>query len=149
MRKKIIERTIPGFFIGIAIGQIISVLISLISGKGEFIICTPEFTELMGNEAMAAAVQTLLCAVMGAGFAAASVIWELESISIALQTGICFVIYAVIMFPIAYFTSWMEHSAVGVLSYVGIFAASFVAVWLIQYFIWKRKIKAINEKIQA
>lgn len=149
MKKKIIERTIPGFFIGIAIGQMISVLISLISGNGEFIICAPEFIEAAGSEATAAAVQTLLCAVMGAGFAAASVIWEIDSISIAAQTGICFGIYAVIMFPIAYLTNWMEHSLSGILSYAGIFTASFVVVWVIQYNVWKKKIKDINEKLQA
>lgn len=148
MKKKVIERTIPGFFIGIAIGQIISVLISLTGGNGEFIICAPEFIELVGNEAVAAAVQTLLCAIMGGGFAAASVIWEMDNLSIAAQTGICFGIYAIIMLPIAYFTSWMEHSATGILSYVGIFAASFAVVWIVQYFTWKNKIKAINEKIR-
>ena len=147
MRKKIIERTVPGFFIGIAIGQIICVLISLMNGTGEFIICTPEFTEQVGNEAMAGAIQTLLCGIMGSGFAAASVIWEMDSISIAAQTGICFGIYAVVMLPIAYFTNWMEHSAEGVLSYIGIFAATFVAVWVGQYFAWKNKIKAINAKL--
>ena len=149
MKKKIIERAVPGFFIGIAIGQIISVLISLISGKGEFIICTPEFIEQIGNEAFAGAVQTLLCGIMGSGFAAASVIWELENISIAAQTGICFGIYAVIMLPIAYFTSWMEHSAAGIISYILIFAASFVFVWIIQYLAWKNKIKAINSKLEG
>ncbi len=149
MKKKIIERAVPGFFIGIAIGQIISVLISLVSGKGEFIICTPEFIEQIGNEALAGAIQTLLCGIMGSGFAAASVIWELENISIAAQTGICFGIYAIIMLPIAYFTSWMEHSAAGIISYIMIFAASFVFVWIIQYFAWKNKIKAINSKLEG
>ena len=95
MKKKVIERAVPGFFIGIAIGQIISVLISLMSGNGEFIICVDEFVAQIGNEALAAAVQTLLCGIMGSGFAAASVIWELENISIAAQSGICFGIYAI------------------------------------------------------
>ncbi|MGN0651141.1 MAG: DUF3021 domain-containing protein [Oscillospiraceae bacterium] len=149
MRKKVFERTVPGFFIGIAIGQIISVLISLIEGSGEFLICVPEFTELIGNEAAAAAIQTLLCGVMGIGYAAASLIWESEKLNIAAQTGICFGIYAVTLLPIAYFTNWMEHSLLGVLGYIGIFAASFVVVWLNQYFLLKRKIKAINAKMQG
>lgn len=148
MKKKIIERTVAGFFIGIAIGQIISVLISLIAGNGEFIVCVPEFTELMGNEAVAAAVQTLLCGVIGIGYAAASLVWESEKLNIAAQTGICFGIYAVALLPIAYFTKWMEHSLLGVLGYIGIFAASFVVVWLNQYFFLKSKIKAINAKMQ-
>ena len=147
MKNEIIKRVIPGFFIGIAIGQIICVLISLINGNGEFVVCVPEFTEQVGNEAIACAIQTFLCGIMGSGFAAASVIWELDSISIAAQTGICFGIYAVVMLPIAYFTNWMEHSVEGVLSYIGIFAATFVAVWIGQYFAWKNKIKAINAKL--
>ena len=148
MKKKIIERTVAGFVIGIAIGQVISVLISLIAGKGEFLVCAPAFTELIGNEAAAAAIQTLLCGVMGMGYAAASLIWESEKLNIAAQTGICFGIYAVTLLPIAYFTNWMEHSVLGVLGYIGIFAASFVVVWLNQYLLLKRRIKAINAKMQ-
>ena len=148
MKKKIIERTVVGFVIGIAIGQVISVLISLISGKGEFLVCAPAFTELIGNEAAAAAIQTLLCGVMGMGCAAASLIWESEKLNIATQTGICFGIYAVTLLPIAYFTNWMEHSVLGVLGYIGIFVASFVVVWLNQYLLLKRRIKAINAKMQ-
>lgn len=148
MKKKIIERTIPGIFIGVAIGQIICVLISLTNGNGEFIVCVPDFVNMIGNEAAAAAVQTLLCGIMGGGFAAASVIWEMDNLSIAAQTGICFGIYALIMFPIAYFTGWMGHSAAGIISYIGIFTASFVFVWLMQYMAWKRKIKQLNKAIE-
>ncbi|MBQ8567660.1 MAG: DUF3021 domain-containing protein [Oscillospiraceae bacterium] len=147
MKNKIIKRAVMGFFIGIAIGQMICVLISLMSGNGQFIICTPEFTELIGNEAAAAAIQTLLCAVMGSGYSAASVIWESDNLSIAAQSGICFAIYAVFLLPVAYFTNWMEHSVSGVLGYIGIFAASFVFVWVIQYFSWKKKLNAINQKL--
>ncbi len=132
---------------GIAIGQIINVLISLIEGNGDFIICAPEFIEQIGNEALAGAVQTLLCGIMGSGFAATSVIWEIENINIAAQTGICFGIYAVIMLPIAYFTGWMEHSMGGIISYILLFVGIFVSVWIIQYFTWKNKIKAINSKL--
>ena len=48
------------------------------------------------------------------------------------------------MLPIAYFTNWMKHTALGVLSYVAIFVAIFVVVWLSQYLLWKRKIKQMN-----
>ncbi|MGN0692664.1 MAG: DUF3021 domain-containing protein [Oscillospiraceae bacterium] len=147
MKKKIIERSLIGFFIGIAIGQIISVLISLIAGKGEFLICAPAFTELMGSEAYAAALQTLLCGIMGIGYAIATLVWGNDELSIASQTGICFGIYSLFTFPIAYFTFWMEHSAKGVLQYVGIFFASFVFVWFIQYSAMKAKINAINKKL--
>ena len=67
---------------------------------------------------------------------------------IAAQTGICFLIYSIFMFPIAYFTYWMEHSVVGFLTYFGIFAAIFATMWSVQYFIWKKRIKELNDRLK-
>ena len=149
MKKKLIQRVVVGLPIGIAIGQIITVIISLIRGSGEYYACVPEFTAEIGNEAYAVALQTLLCGVMGIGFAAASVIWEWERLSIAAQTGLCLGIYALCILPTAYFAKWMEHSVTGILSYCGIFAASFVFVWLVQFVIWRIRLNKINEKLKA
>lgn len=146
MKKKIAARTALGFPIGIAIGNIITVFISLIAGGGSYIVCTEEFIGLIGSEAAAAAVQTLLCGIMGAGYAAASVIWEAE-ISLLKQTIICFLIYSAILFPIAYFANWMEHSVIGVIIYIAVFAASFALIWVIQFLMWKRRVKRMNEML--
>jgi hypothetical protein len=99
----------------------------------------------MGNELNAVIFQTVLCGIMGSGFAMASVIWELDSWSLAKQSGIYFLIACIIMFPIAYIANWMKHSVTGVLSYVGIFVVIFVIVWIAQYLSWKRKIKRMND----
>ena len=85
---------------------------------------------------------------MGAGFAMASVIWKLDSWSLAKQSGIYFLIACVITLPVAYIANWMEHSVVGFLSYAGIFTAIFIAVWFIQYLAWKQKIKKINARVK-
>lgn len=122
---------------GIAIGFVITLIISICIGNGSFYPVTPELIDATGNELNAVILQTVLCAIMGAGFAAASIIWELDSWSLAKQSGIYFMIISVIMLPIAYFTNWMKHTALGVLSYMAIF----VVVWLSQYLLWKRKIK--------
>ena len=147
IKKQILARMTIGFPIGIAIGNIITVLISLISGGGSYIVCTEEFIAFVGNEAAAAAVQTLLCGVMGMGFGAASLIWEAD-MSLLKQTTLCFLIYSAIMFPIAYFANWMHHSVIGVIIYFGIFAAIFAIVWLIQFFMWKRKVQNINAMLK-
>ena len=63
--KKIIQRGIVGIFVGFAIGQIITIIISLSLGTGEYVACAPEFIALVGNEAMAVAIQALLCGIMG------------------------------------------------------------------------------------
>jgi hypothetical protein len=145
--KKVILRTVCGLPVGIAIGHVITVLISLMNGGGDYYACAPAFVELIGNEAAAVAVQTLLCGIMGMAFAGASIIWESEKLSIVAQTGICFGIYAAVLLPVAYFANWMEHSLVGVLSYIAIFVGVFVITWMSQYLAWRGRIKAINANL--
>ena len=146
--KKAVKRAGEGIIIGIAIGQIMGVIISLISGSGDYTACAPEFTASIGNEAAAAALQTLLCALMGLGFGAASVIWEMDELSIAAQTAICFAVYSVFMLPIAYISYWMEHSAKGFLIYFGVFTAIFVAIWAMKYLMLRKNVNAINKGLK-
>ena len=79
----------------------------------------------------------------------ASIVWEIEHWSIIKQTGIYFVCTSLAMFPIAYITGWMEHTVMGCLIYFGIFVIIFVFIWMVQYFIWKHKIEAINKNIHG
>ena len=86
---------------------------------------------------------------MGTGFAAASLIWEIDTWSLAKQSGIYFAVASIIMFPISYFAYWMPHTVAGIIGYVGIFVAIFILVWLGQYFVWKKKLAKINEGIKT
>lgn len=148
MKKKLILRGLLGVPVGIAIGSVITVLISVCMGDGLYHPVTPELIGATGSELNAVIVQTVLCAVMGAGFAAASVIWEIDAWSLAKQSSIYFAVACALMFPIAYLANWMPHSLGGVLTYVGIFTAIFVAVWLSQYWIWKRRLRKMNDGIR-
>ena len=141
MKKKIMKRIWIGLPVGIAMGHIITLIISACIADGTFYSVTPELAERMGNELNAVILQTVLCGVLGAGFAAASVIWELDSWSLAKQSGMYFLVIGVILLPIAYVTNWMQHTVAGFLSYIGIFVGIFVAVWLSQYLCWKQRIK--------
>ena len=148
MKKRRIFQGLLGFPIGIAIGFVITILISVCVGDGTFYPVTPELMETMGNELNAVILQTVLCGIMGSGFAMASAIWEMDSWSLAKQSGIYFSAACIIMLPIAYVTNWMKHSVGGVLAYVGVFVAIFLIVWLIQYFVWNRKVKKMNDCIR-
>ncbi len=147
MKKKVFVRGLLGFPLGIAIGHTISVLGSLFFGDGAFQPCTPDLIALAGNEINAVMLQTLLCGVVGTGFAASSVIWEAEEWSIVKQTGFYFLINAMVMLPTAYLLNWMEHSLIGFLIYFGIFTLYFAVIWMIQYFMWKCTLKKMNDKI--
>ena len=148
MKKKVIQRGLLGFPLGIAIGYVITIIISAIWANGYYSPVTPELEKTMGTEINAVIFQALLCGILGAGFAMASVIWEIETWSIAKQSGIHFAIISAIMLPIAYIANWMQHTLIGFLSYFGIFAAIFIFVWLFQYLGWKSKIKRINESVK-
>lgn len=148
MKKKLIQRGFLGFPLGIAIGYVITIFISLGLRQGYYFAVRPELVEAMGNELNAVILQTVLCGIMGTGFAMASIIWEIEEWSLAKQSGIYFAIACAVMMPVAYAANWMHHSLVGFLSYFGIFIAIFIFAWAIQYFSWKRKIREMNESIQ-
>ncbi len=147
MKKKIVLRCILGCPIGIAIGYLITICISLGLADGYYSPCVPELISAMGSEINAVVLQTLLCGAFGAGWAASSVIWKIETWSIIKQTGIYFIIISVIMLPVAYFSYWMEHSVVGFFGYFGVFALIFALMWIIQFMIGKQKVRKMNEKL--
>ena len=147
MKKRLLKRGLFGFPVGIAVGFVITLMISACVGDGSFYPVTPELIDSMGSELNAVALQTALCGLMGTGFAMASLIWELDSWSLARQSGVYFALACMIMLPVAYIANWMEHSLGGFLAYVGIFVAIFLAVWLAQYLSWKRKIRKMNERV--
>ncbi len=147
LKMQILKRGVLGFPIGISIGYLITIVISLIWAKGYYAPCVPELVTMMGNEIRAVIVQTLLCGLLGTGFAASSVIWEIDHWSIVKQSGIYFFIVSVIMMPVAYLTYWMEHSVKGFLSYFGIFALIFVIIWIVQFVRGKNNVRKMNENL--
>ena len=147
MKKKIIMRSLFGFPMGIAIGYLITILLSLALANGYYSPCAPELISAMGNEINAVILQTVLCGILGTGFAASSVIWEIESWSVVKRTGIYFLAICAVMLPTAYFMYWMERSIAGFLSYFGIFALIFLLIWVIQYMLGRRDVKKMNENL--
>ena len=147
MKKKVLLRGLLGFPLGICLGYIITIVLSLVWGHGNFSPCVPALITTMGSEIGAVVLQAALSGILGAVFAMCSVIWEMEDWSIVRQTGTYFAITAVTMMPIAYLTNWMEHTVAGFLLYFGVFAGIFVFVWEVQYLIWRSKIRRMNEKV--
>lgn len=147
MKKKIFLRAALGFPLGITFGYLITIFISLSFCDGSYYPCVPDLISAAGNEINAVILQALLCGLLGSGFAAGSVIWEIEHWGIVLQTGVYFMIISVIMMPIAYLAYWMEHSVMGFLAYFGIFALIFVIIWLIQFIIGRHNVSIMNKSL--
>lgn len=144
MKKQILLRGFLGFPIGIMIGDCISIVCSLFWGNGQYSPCEPRLVEAMGNEIYAVIVQSVLCGLLGTGFSASSVIWEIDHWSLMKQTGIYFAVNTFLMMPIAYGLFWMEHSIRGFGEYLGIFVMIFVVIWVSRYVARKRDVKNMN-----
>ncbi len=147
MKKTLIIRGLFGIPVGIAISYLITILMSLIQGEGNYFPCVPDLITQMGSEMNAVLLQTLLSAILGAVCGASSVIWEMESWSLFKQTLLHFIILSASMLPVAYVLYWMQHNLISFLIFEGIFLVIFVSIWLSQYLIYKNNIKKINSKL--
>lgn len=147
MLKKVVQRTLLGFPQGVAIGFGITIWISAIIGDGAYHPAIASLVQACGSEIGAVFLQFILTGLIGAAFAGSSAIFETEW-SILKQTIIHCIIVSATFLPIAYFTHWMEHTAVGIITYFAIFFGLYIVIWIMQYFIWKKKIRQMNNKIK-
>ena len=147
MKKKVLMSALWGFPVGIAIGHVITILLSFARGDGGFYPCMPELISAMGGELQAVTLQTLLYGCIGMSFSASSRVWQMDGWSLLRQTGVYFLINAAVLLLAAYILRWMHCSVVGFLIYLGIFTLIFALAWVIQYGIWKHSLKKINQKL--
>ena len=144
MKKTLIQLGLLGFPLGIAIGYVITLFISIGIGDNCYYPVNQELINTAGTELNAVLLQTFLCGIVGSLFSMGSVVWDIDSWSLTKQTGVYFVIACLAMFPIAYFAGWMPHSVVGAALYVGIFIAIFAICWITQYLSIKHKVNEMN-----
>ncbi len=148
MKKKFFGRLCLGFPLGISIGFVITIFISIGLGDGMYYPCTPQLLEKMETPLHAVILQTVLCGILGAISCAGSVVWQLDSWSILKQSGVYFAILSAAMLPMAYALYWMEHSFAGAVSYFLVFLMIFIFVWITQYIILKIRLKKVNRKLK-
>lgn len=147
-KNNIVKRALIGFPIGIAIGYLISIIISFTFGNGAYSPCTPLLIKSMGNEINAVIFQTILTGLLGSVFSSASLIWDIEELSLLKQTLYFFLITSVTMMIIAYLLKWVAPTMLSLLSFLLSFVIIFAIIWITQYLIWREKIKKLNDNIK-
>lgn len=148
MKKNLVLRCLIGAPIGLAVSTIITIIISLMVGDGQFYAVVPELIWDCGTEIRAVILQAACSLLYGAAWAGASVIWEVEKWSLLRQTLTHLIVCSVSTLPIAYFMHWMKHDVLGILSYFGIFFAIYLGIWFFQYFPIKKRVQQMNRKVQ-
>ena len=147
MKKKVLFRSLFGLLSGVALGQLIAIVISAVKGDGSFHAVIPELVNDFGGEQSAVIVQTILLGVVGAVVGAASVIWELDRWSLTKQTGAHFCLFAIPFTLVAYALYWVPRSVGGVVAWVCVLVVIYAVIWCGAYFSTKRKIQKINDQL--
>ena len=148
MKKQVIIRFCVGGLNGIAISNIFALVISLMIGDGVFYMVNPNLIDTFHGELNAVIVQMFASILIGGVFGASSLIWEMESWSLLKMTVVHCVVISLTMFPIAWILEWMSHTIMGAVIYVGIFFVIYGAIWLSTYFISKRQVEALNDRVK-
>lgn len=145
---KICLRCLLGALGGLAASNIITIVISMFVGDGNYYAVVPELITDCGNEMNAVLIQAVCSLVYGAAWAGASLIWEAERWSLTRMTVTHLLLCSAATFPIAYFLRWMRHTPLGIFSYFAIFFGIYLMIWLFQYFAIKKQIRQLNEGLR-
>ena len=147
VKKEALLISICGLAFGIALGQLIAIVISVVKGDGMFYAVVPELMSDWGTELNVVIVQAILLGVLGTVLGEASVVWEFDSWSLTKQTLTHFCLFAVPFTVIAYVLYWIPRFVGGVIASTVVFIAIYAAIWCGSYFSDKRKVKQINDEL--
>lgn len=128
MKKKLLFRCLMGAPIGVTISLIITVIISLCIGHGEYYPAPHELIDACGNEITAVIVQMICSLLLGALCAGSSVIWEVEKWGTLKQTLVHFTVLCGFSLPLAYALNWLPHNLYGALGYIFGFISIYVVI---------------------
>ncbi|PFF27566.1 hypothetical protein CN327_29190 [Bacillus cereus] len=146
--KNLINRVFGGFVIGVIIGQVVQILISLKLGHGEYISVVDHFRSFFVSEMTAVIVQIMLTGIIGVTFATSSLVFEIAKWSLLKQYIVHFCITALVWVPIVTLL-WMPKTFISTMIFFISFLGTYVITWVIQYIISKNDIKRINAAIQS
>ena len=144
MAKKLISRALHGFGITVSVCLLVQLVIAQFTGNS----VTPAFGSHFRNEAAAALAQLGLTGIVGAAFASAAEIFEIERWGFLRQGIVHFLVTSVVWMPIAYLC-WMPDSRAGIWIAIGGWTLTYAVNWTVQYFLYRHRIAALNRSIQA
>ena len=144
MAKKLISRALHGFGVTVSVCLLVQLIIAQSAGSG----VTPAFGIHFRNEAAAALAQLGLTGIVGAAFACAAEIFEIERWGFLRQGIVHFLVTAAVWMPIAYIC-WMPESRVGIWLAIGGWTLTYAVNWMVQYLIYRHRIAELNRSIEA
>lgn len=142
---KSIQRALAGAPIGIGIGYVITVIISMVIGDGAYHAAAPKLIERFG-EMPAVLAQLFGCMIVGAVFSAASLIFTHSNDSIIKQSSLHFISTMPILLVVGLILNWFEATVSSVLTFVLIALGIYFINWVIGYWHYKHEVDKINQR---
>jgi predicted lysophospholipase L1 biosynthesis ABC-type transport system permease subunit len=147
MAKKIAVRGVVGFVIGVFLGKITQLIISLMLGKGEYLPVSDQFGDMFETEMAAVLSQFFLTGLIGVVLALGSFIFEIDKWGLLKQHLLHFVITGAVWVPVV-LICWMPQSRNGVLILLGNFIGAYIITYWIQFATSKKDIQRINSVLK-
>ncbi|MBQ8506801.1 MAG: DUF3021 domain-containing protein [Clostridia bacterium] len=140
------KRLFPAMATGFGCTVLIVLIIQFWMAQAGQAVVTPSFAARFENETAAALAQLGLVGLIGIAFAGAAQVFELERWSFLLQGLVHFLITAAVWAPVAWLC-WTPMPGHAVWISIGGWTATYAINWLVQYFLWRRKVRALNRRI--
>ena len=148
MLKKILARALTSALICMLINQLVGICISLSNGDGRYSPVMPAFAARFSSDTTAVIVQLLLIGLVGATFAACSVIFEIERWSFVKQGLVHLAITSAVTIPVCLYCWWPETTGTIVVLVIS-WLSCYAATWLAQYLLYRHRVRALDAKIKA
>lgn len=146
-----LKRISFSFAISCCCGLVVYMLLELISnvllGLNDFSSMTPEYLALFPSETLALGVAVLCHGLIGATFAAATIIYEKIELGFILQNIIYFLLTGVVWIPVICFVWQLYRYPAALVSTIGGFVLTYVVMSIVGYNITKKEVAEINARL--
>ena len=132
IRNKFMFRMLLGFTLGLIVGIIM------------FVLYMPDGTPFERTFFIFHLIGSGIMGLVGYGGA---IVYDIESWSLGRATFTHYIVTFMTMFVISELLGWFSHD---ILFYVFLsFSAAYTMIWLIEYFVWKKQIRQMNDDLKV
>lgn len=148
MVKRLLGRVCIGFIIGVFLGQITQIIISLFLGKGAFIPVSDEFSELFDTELTAVLTQFILTGFIGVALALGSFIFNIDHWGLMKQYMTHFFTTGAVWLTVV-ILCWIPQTPMSWFILLANFVGVYVITYWIQLSISRKDIERINAILKS
>ena len=149
--RKVIFLSSIGFSIGVVFCVMLTSILATYSiNDGTLYVCSPEFTEAVGNPVLALFIEMFFSGLLGAVCWGLTAVYEIEEWSLLKSTVVHYVTSMAAYFSVAFILRWLPPKDMGAnLLWFLIVTAGYIFIWLFNYITYRIQISKINRELKA